>query len=163
VRWEAVPAGAAVDRVEFLVDRRLREAVRQPPFVFAGGAWQTWREPNGRRVLTVRAVTAAGAAVSSSVVVRIANPPPTVRIDDVNLVEGQTVTGLVRIEAAITGTLHRVEFLVDGTVRATVTAAPFAFDWDTALDLPGPRRITVRAIAANGRPTTRNVTVVVTR
>lgn len=161
VRWEAAPVGKPVGRVDFFVDRRLRETLRTPPYVLAAGAWETWRERNGRRVLTVRAVSADGHAATASVVVRLSNPPPP-RITELNVTEGQTVSGIVRIEAAVAGATQRVELLVDGTVRATLAAPPFAFDWDTATESAGPHRVTIRVVAPNGRPTTRAVTIVVT-
>ena len=68
-----------------------------------------------------------------------------------SLVEGQPLQGTVTWLAQVTGAVARVEFVVDGTVRATLTAAPWAFQWDTTAETPGGHVALVRAVAADGR------------
>ena len=60
------------------------------------------------------------------------------------------------------GTVEKVEFLVDGAVRAAVTAAPWTFAWDTATETEGPHRLTVRA-SGDGTAAEASVTVTVGR
>lgn len=165
VPWSAAPAGETADHVDFLVDGHLRDTEHAAPFAFGGSLWDTPRETNGRHVLTIRAVTADGRTASSSIVVYVKNPP--IRITGVTLSEGQTVSGAVHLEARVRGTPLRVEFLIDGVLRDTETAAPYVFggatgSWDTTQETPGPHTITVRAIGATQKPVaTRTIHVVV--
>jgi N-acetyl-anhydromuramyl-L-alanine amidase AmpD len=78
-----------------------------------------------------------------------------------SLADGTTVQGVVEWQAATTGPTARVEFLVDGTVRGTATAAPWSFTWDTTREAPGGHTVAVRAVAADGRTarSTASVTV----
>lgn len=85
-------------------------------------------------------------------------PPRAVDVSIPGLALGQSVTGLVTWNAAATGA-QRVDFLVDGVVRATVTAAPFAWAWDTALENDGRHVLTARAVAADGRSAISTVVV----
>jgi hypothetical protein len=82
-----------------------------------------------------------------------ATPPP--RPLDVTipgLTLGQTVTGLVGWSAAPAGeAVARVDFLVDGLVRTSVSEAPYAFGWDTALEENGRHVLTARAVGVDGR------------
>jgi leucyl aminopeptidase len=57
--------------------------------------------------------------------------------------------------------VSRVEFVVDGAVRATVTAAPYAWDWDTAAESPGAHTLTVRAVGADGTVAEQSLSVTV--
>jgi hypothetical protein len=78
-----------------------------------------------------------------------------------SLVDGATIQGTIEWQAATTGPVVRVEFLVDGTIRATATAARWSFSWDTSREAPGSHTVAVRAVAADGRTaqSTANVTV----
>jgi leucyl aminopeptidase len=49
------------------------------------------------------------------------------------------------------GAIARVEFLVDGAVRGTVAAAPFAFAWETAGEAPGAHQLVVRVVGTDGK------------
>jgi hypothetical protein len=77
-------------------------------------------------------------------------PPRAVDVTLSALTLGQTVTGLVPLTADARGATS-VDFLVDGTVRATVDAAPYTWGWDTSLEENGRHVLTVRAVAADGR------------
>jgi hypothetical protein len=74
-----------------------------------------------------------------------------------NLRDGQTVTGLVRWEATVSGgTVSRVEFLIDGKLRWTEELAPYCFEgdactWDTTEESDGDHMLEVRAVASDGR------------
>lgn len=173
VRWEAVTSGVPPTRVEFRIDGRLRHTAAEPPYLFggAGGTWDTTREKNGRRVLSVHAVAPDGRVAHSSVVVKVKNapqpqPPPAPRILAVSVGEGQTLFGPVRWEVLVTGRVDRVEFLVDGVLRDTQRRAPYVFGgvtgaWDTTRETPGPHALTVRAVGVQEVATaTINVIVV---
>jgi hypothetical protein len=152
VPWTATTTGATADHVEFLVDGKLRDSEHAAPYAFAGG-WDTTRETNGRHVLGVQAVEPDGTAATTSIVVNVKNPP--IKILRVSLADGQTVSGSVRVEAAISRTPLRVEFLVDDAIVDTETALPYAIGgaagmWDTTRLTNGPHTLTIRAIGPRG-------------
>jgi hypothetical protein len=157
VEWSAEPTGQTPDHLDFLVDGTLQTTVRQPPFAFA---WDTTRVSNGRHVLEVHAVAQTGATADSSLVVYVKNPP--IRITDLGLVPGQTISGIVHIQPAYSRSPVRAELLVDGLTRATVQQPPFAFDWDTTRETPGPHTVTVRGFGPTQKPAaSRSVHVIV--
>jgi hypothetical protein len=71
------------------------------------------------------------------------------------------LTGVVEWRVETRGLVARVEFLVDGTVRATVAAAPYVFALDTAAEQPGPHVLVARAIAPDGRAVERSTAVTI--
>lgn len=77
-----------------------------------------------------------------------------------------TVSGTVSITASATDTggsgMARVEFYIDGTLRATDTTSPYSYSWDSTTISNGSHSIYVRAYdgAGNSQPSsTINVTV----
>jgi hypothetical protein len=64
-------------------------------------------------------------------------PPQPVRLVAQSLTDGQVVAGIVPWSVTVTGAVARVDFLVDGAVRAAASAAPYAVGWDTTADAPG--------------------------
>ncbi|MEM2637563.1 MAG: Ig-like domain-containing protein, partial [Candidatus Korarchaeota archaeon] len=72
--------------------------------------------------------------------------PPLVSI--VSPTANANVSGVVRIEASVTDAdspIQKVEFLINGTSIANLTASPYITEWDTRIYLPGPYNITVKA------------------
>jgi bacterial leucyl aminopeptidase len=59
------------------------------------------------------------------------------------------------------GSVSRVEFVVDGKVRATVSVAPYAWDWDTAQETSGTHVLTVRALGVDGTAAEQSLSVTV--
>lgn len=108
---------------------------RSLPFAFA---WLSTRLPNGSHALEVRVRTRDGRTAAKKLSVIVANPV---------ILTQAIADGQWRVETA--GRVHRVEFLVAGVVRATVTSAPFVWAWDPAAE-PGPHTLTARAIAPDG-------------
>jgi hypothetical protein len=165
IPWSAAPSGESADHLDFFVDGRLRDSEHTPPYAYGGGSWDTTRETNGRHVLSVHAVAAGGTTADSSIVVYVKNPP--IRISALTLTDGQTVSGAVKLEARVSGSPLRVEFLIDGALRDVETVAPYAFggatgSWDTTREAPGPHTVTVRAIGPTQRPVaTRTIHVIV--
>jgi len=78
-----------------------------------------------------------------------------------SLADGATVLGVVEWQAAASGRIVRVEFLVDGAIRGTATAAPWSFTWDTTQEAPGGHTVAVRAVADDGRTAQSTAAVVV--
>jgi hypothetical protein len=160
VPWQAEPTGTPADHVDFLIDGKLRDTEREPPYVFDGqaGGWDTSVEANGRYTLTVRAVALGGRSALSTVLVNVRNP--SVRIVGlVGVSDAQIVWGPVHVELRLTRPVQRVEFLVDGIVRSNATSPPYAFDWDTSAEGPGPHELTAAAIVQGYALGARTVTV----
>jgi VWFA-related protein len=80
--------------------------------------------------------------------------PRDVQVSFVGLVDGETTGGVVRLQPHITGPadIARVEYTVNGQPLATVTAAPFEYQWDTTSLAIGNYTLTAIAIdTANNR------------
>jgi hypothetical protein len=82
-------------------------------------------------------------------------------VQPVGLTNGQAVQGSVHVEAATSADTQRVEFSVDGRLRAVSTTAPFAFDWDTTVETNGPHTLQLWAVARDGSVATAQLTLVV--
>jgi N-acetylmuramoyl-L-alanine amidase-like protein/Big-like domain-containing protein len=155
-RWEAYP-NAPVARADFLVDGVVRASVLEQPYTLD---WDTTLERNGSHRLQVRAVATDGAVARAGTLATVANPP--LKVIWLNLFEGQIVAGVVRVEAATSRPPQRVELLIDGQLRATATAAPYAFEWDTSGETDGAHLVTVQAVRGYA-VSARTVLVVVER
>jgi N-acetyl-anhydromuramyl-L-alanine amidase AmpD len=165
VRWEAVPAGAKADHIDFLLDGKLVNTEKDAPFLFQGnGSWDTTKADNGPHTLTLRAVSVDGRIAESTLGVTVANVGPTPRpkpspisIVMNGLYDGATVSGKVSWTASSTGgTPRRVEFWIDGRWRWSEESAPYVFNgdgntWDTAKEKAGRHQVSVRAIGPDGR------------
>jgi len=154
-----VPIGATVTgqtrRVLLYLDGKRIDHDRSRPYRFA---WDSSRTADGAHVLTVVAEARDGRVERRTLRVSVANAPA---IASSTLVDGAVVSGLVDWRVETRGSVARVEFVVDGAVRATVAAAPYAFAWDTAAETPGPHSVVARAIAADGSAVENATTVVV--
>jgi hypothetical protein len=119
---------------------------------------------DGRHWVTLAAVAADGRVAKRRLPLVVANhvvkkpkpkpkpkplPPPQVTAQ--NLADGQAVSGLVDWRAHTIGPVARVEFVVDGTVIATLTTEPWATTWDSSTAAPGPHALEVRAFTKDGR------------
>ncbi|MFL5927090.1 MAG: N-acetylmuramoyl-L-alanine amidase [Gaiellaceae bacterium] len=89
-------------------------------------------------------------------------PLPAPQITRENLVDGQTVTGIVDWQAHTIGAVARVEFAVDGVIVSTGTTEPWRAAWDSGTVAPGPHALEVRAYTKDGRKAVRPLTVTVT-
>jgi hypothetical protein len=159
------PWGARAASMTLRVDGRRRTVDRRAPFVFA---WDPRRAPLGKHVLEVVAVSVDGRTAVRRIPVVKPHPAvkpkpkpaaPTLRIVEQSVVAGQELAGLVVWRVGVTGRPERVEFLVDGLVRGTDVAAPYTFGLDAAAELPGPHRLTARAVGPNGKTAEASVTV----
>lgn len=157
VSWSAVPSGAKVDHVDFLVDGKVAHTEQQAPYTFDG--WDTTALADGPHTLALRAVAADGRVAEASLTVLVANGrgqtgSPAIAI--AGLHDGQTVRGKVGWQATVTrGDVAAVEFWVDGRWRWVEHQAPYVFDgdgstWDTSLEAPGQHVLQVRALSAAG-------------
>jgi chitinase len=78
-----------------------------------------------------------------------------------SLVDGQPVSGVQHWLVQTSGSVAKVEFVVDGVVRTTSNAAPYAYDWDTGAETPGQHALVVRAIGQDGIVAQQSLTVTV--
>ena len=141
---------ANADHVDFLVDGTVRATVGAAPYTWD---WDTSLEPNGRHVLTVRAVDAAGRSAIASTVVTSRTPPappPTVRLPE----PLPPPTGVVSLTPTLAGgPVAQVELWIDGAVVQTGGASPWTLTWDTSTAGPGQHTLAIRAVGPRGRAT----------
>jgi hypothetical protein len=113
-------------------------------------------------VLTAHAVTADARVADASIIVVSQNVP--IAIPDTSPSGGEILRGVVRWTASVRGRPDRVEFLVDGTVRDTQNAPPYAWEaWDTSAETEGPHVLGVRAVRREKVVASRTFDVVVVR
>jgi N-acetyl-anhydromuramyl-L-alanine amidase AmpD len=158
---ESLFTGVPPARVRLLLDGREIDHDTSPPYVFK---WDTRRAKDGKHVLTLVAKSRDGRLVRSAIPVVVANllvQPPTIAAG--SLVDGQAVSGVQHWLVETGGTVARVEFVVDGVVRSTAPAPPYAWDWDTAQEATGAHALAVRAVGADGAVVEQKLSVTVAR
>jgi hypothetical protein len=158
---ESLFTGVPPARVRLLLDGREIDHDTSPPYVFK---WDTRRAKDGKHSLTLVAKARDGRVVRSSIPVVVANGVvAAAQVAASSLVDGQTVSGTQHWLVETGGSVARVEFVVDGAVRSTAAAAPYAWDWDTTQDTPGTHALVVRAIGVDGSVAEKPLSVTVAR
>jgi N-acetyl-anhydromuramyl-L-alanine amidase AmpD len=155
----AVFTGVPPAKVLLYLDGRQIDHDTSAPYLFK---WDTRRTKDGVHRLTLAGRAPDGRVVRSRVQVVVVNnvvQPPAVVSS--SLADGQTVSGTQHWLVDAGGTVAHVDFAVDGTMRASVAAAPYAYDWDTGAESPGAHRLTARAVGADGATVERSFTVTV--
>ena len=156
VHIEAAVAGADAQRVEFSIDGRLRAVAASAPLAFD---WDTSQELNGPHSIELWAVAADGTVATARFTLIVAN---TFQVAIGGLTAGQQVAGTVHVAPTVTGLgAQWLEVLVDGELRWTLNKAPYAFDWNTALETPGPHTLSIWGVAVGGAVSQVSVQVVV--
>jgi N-acetyl-anhydromuramyl-L-alanine amidase AmpD len=156
---QALFTGVPPSRVLLYLDGRLIDHDTSAPYVFK---WDTHRAKDGVHRLTLAGRARDGRVVKSSVSVSVVNGRiQPVKIASSSLADGTTVSGLQHWLVDVTGTVKKIEFLVDGTVAATATKGPFAYDWDTSSAAQGPHQLVVRATGVDGTVSEQTATVTV--
>ncbi len=155
---QALFTGVPPARVRLLLDGREIDHDTSPPYVFH---WDTRRARDGKHVLTLVARAHDGRVVRSAISVVVSNAVQAPAIVSESLADGQTVSGLQHWLVQVSGSVSRVDFVVDGQVRAGATASPYAWDWDTAKETPGAHTVAVRAVGPGGTATGPTLTVTV--
>jgi N-acetyl-anhydromuramyl-L-alanine amidase AmpD len=158
VTLQALLLGAPVKRVLLYLDGREIDHDTSTPYTFH---WNSLRVADGPHTLVLAARAGDGRVARTPIPVVVANAAagPVVLSD--TLVKGQTVAGRVPWELQLGGSVQRVDFLVDGALRASVTTAPYGFTWDTAAEPPGPHQLAARVVAPDGRTAEDDLDVVV--
>jgi N-acetyl-anhydromuramyl-L-alanine amidase AmpD len=155
----ALFTGVPPARVFLYLDGKQIDHDTSPPYVFS---WDTRRAKDGPHVLTLAGRARDGRTVRSRMPVTVANGSlqPAKIVSD-SLADGQTVSGVQHWLVEASGTVAKVEFLVDGVVRGTGTSAPYAWDWDTGAEAAGPHRLSVRVMGMGGTVDEQSLTVTV--
>jgi N-acetyl-anhydromuramyl-L-alanine amidase AmpD len=157
--WRVVTKGDA-RRVDFLVDGEVLWSDSRRPFAFAAGhGWNTTRIANGTHVLALR-VTGGGRTAWKRSIVRVVNHD--FALTTSKLRPWQKVSGLLRIRANVRGAKTTgIGLYVDGKVISRDRAAPFTLRWNSHRVADGRHRITLAAIALDGRVARRTLPLVV--
>jgi hypothetical protein len=144
-----------VTRVDFYVNGSKVGSDSAAPYQYS---WNTTTRPNGSTTLRAIAVDAAGNTGQSALVtVNVANavvPPPDTTKPTVNIASptGGNVSGTVAVTANATDNVGvtKVEFYVNGSLKATDTAAPYQYSWNTAALANGSATLSAKAFDAAG-------------
>lgn len=145
-------------RVALLLDGREIDHDTSAPYLFK---WDTRRTKDGKHVIALVGRAPDGRLVRSAVSVVVDNADVEPKIVASSLADGQTVAGVQHWLVQTSGTIDHVELSVDGTVRASVSAAPYAWDWDTTKETVGQHVLLIRAIGADGTIAEQQLTVTV--
>ena len=142
------PEGALLG-VEFFADDEFIASDTEPGFL---AVWTPFAP--GAHTLTAVAIDAIGQETSASVTVNVTVGPPTVRL--VSPLDGAAFTPGVTIPLAAAASsstgITRVDFLADGALIGSDSAAPFAASW--ASSVAGAHELTAIALAGDGQPAT---------
>jgi Bacterial Ig domain len=143
-----------VANVQFKVDNTFLATVTTPPYQ---APWDTTTASTGAHTISATATDGAGLTATDSRVVEVDNTPPTVALT--SPVAGANVSGTVQMAASASdvgsgGTVAKVDFLVDGNVVATSTAAPYTANWVTTTYANGTHTVAARATDLAGNVTT---------
>jgi hypothetical protein len=173
VAWTAAPSGNPRS-VAFQVDATVVATRTSSPYAVS---LDTTRLGNGSHTFKVTATFTGSRNASASASATVANqqaapppppppPPPPAAITQ-SIGNGSTIAGAVQWTASPpAGTVTKVEFAVDGTVRFTDSSAPFVFNGDgNALDtttlIDGSHTFKVMATYGDGTTAAGSVTATV--
>jgi N-acetyl-anhydromuramyl-L-alanine amidase AmpD len=134
-------------RVQLLLDGREIDHDTSVPYLFH---WDTRRAKDGPHVIALSGRAPDGRVVRSSVTVVVNNAAVRPKITASSIADGTTVADVQHWLVSVGGKVASVEFDVDGVARGTATAAPYAWDWDTTHETPGPHQLTVKATGTDG-------------
>ena len=129
-------------------------------------SWDSATAANGSHTLRATARDAAGNTQSHSVSVTVDNPVPDTTLPSVSLTSpagGATVSGTTAVAAGASDNVGvaKVEFYIDGSLRASDTTSPYSYSWNTTTSSNGSHTVMARAYDAanNSRSASRTVTV----
>ena len=142
-----------VSKVEFYRSGVLLTATNVAPYKYS---WNTTSVANGSYTLVAKAYdNSANVAQSANVTVTVNNivadtTAPTVSVTAP--ANNATVSGTVAVTASASDNtgVSKVEFYVNGALKATDTASPFSYSWNTTTGANGSYSITTKAYDAAG-------------
>ncbi len=144
-------SGVSSGTVQWLEDGALVVSTQVASSAAPGSYDVTITNPDGKSV------------TGSGLFIVAADQPPTVTFTSPS--DGQTVQGtvIVSASAADDGSVSEVDFFVDGTQTAAVSAFPYRFTWDTTLVTPGQHTLTAAATDDAGLGSQATITVTVSQ
>ena len=153
-----------IKKVEFYMGSTLLGTDTSSPYSFA---LDTGLYPAGTYQLTVRAYDTSDNMKASSAVALTIPPPPDTTNPVVTLtspVNGSTVANTINVSASATdnsGTVRKVEVIIDGTVKTTLTSSPFTYSLDTKTLSDGNHTVAMKAYDPSNNSATATATVTV--
>jgi N-acetyl-anhydromuramyl-L-alanine amidase AmpD len=158
--WRVRTKGPRVKRVDFLIDGELVWSDSRRPFAFAAGrGWNTTQVSNGIHVLAVRA-SGSSSTAWQRLTVRVVNHD--FALTTSKLRPWQKVHGTLRIRANVRGARTTgIGLYVDGRVISRDRTAPFTLRWNSRRVRDGRHRVTLAAVARDGRIAKRSLPLVV--
>ncbi len=119
-----------VTKVELKANGTLLATMTAPPYTYS---WNTKSVANGAVSLTATAYDAAGNTKIATNSVTVANDLTAPTVSITSPTASAKVSGIVAVNASATDNVAvaKVVFSVKGVVAATVTSAPYSFNWDT--------------------------------
>jgi N-acetyl-anhydromuramyl-L-alanine amidase AmpD len=145
-------------RVQLLLDGREIDHDTSAPYLFK---WDTRRTKDGPHTIALTGRAPDGRIVRSAVTVVVNNAAVAPKIVASSIANGQTVADVQHWLVQTSGRIGHVEFWVDGVQRGTATAAPYAWDWQTAQETPGLHQLQIRAVGTDGTAATQSLSVTV--
>ncbi|MBE0609218.1 MAG: S8 family serine peptidase [Dehalococcoidia bacterium] len=155
-----------VTKVEFWLDGQLKATDTSSPYAIA---WDSATVADGSHSWTARAFDAAGNAGSASVSFSVLNAsqsfsdptPPSVSVTSPG--DGSTVASTVTVSASASDNVGvtKVEFWLDGQLKATDTSSPYAFALDSTTVADGAHSWTALAFDAAGNVASASVSFTV--
>jgi hypothetical protein len=145
-------------RVRLLLDGKEIDHDTSAPYLFR---WDTRRTKDGPHTIALTGRAPDGRLVRSGVTVVVNNAAVLPKIVSSSIAAGTTVSDVQHWLVQVSGQVDHVEFSVDGTVRGSAAAAPYAWDWDTTAETPGPHQLLIRAVAPDGTAAQESLTVTV--
>jgi len=132
----------AVLRVDFFKGNTLFAQDSTEPYEFD---WDTTNEPEATYLIRAVAYDTSFNSASDQVTVYIDRSPPSVVVTSPR--SNEFVRGTITVNASASDAtgVKRVEFYLDGSLRATLTQAPFQLQLDTTTLADGPHRLRVVA------------------
>jgi len=152
-----------VSTVEFYENGTLLSATNVTPYSFT---WNTTSVANGTHTLIAKGYDASGnVGQSANVLVTVNNTGPDTTAPSASVVSpanNASVSGMVTVTASVSDNVgvSRVRFYVNGSLKSTVTTAPYVYNWDTSSLAAGTYTLYVRANdAANNVKQSSTITV----
>jgi hypothetical protein len=126
----SVSTDCVMDRVEFYIDNILKNTDTSSPYTFT---WNTSSVSDGKHSIKVKAYAKTNQTDEDEITVKVNNldDPPTVSIT--SPLNNAIVNGITLIQANASDDIgiSKVEFYIDGFLKATDTSSPYSYNWDT--------------------------------